>query len=45
MKKLLSFIWILPSIQKITEKLILKITKNLKRTTKCNNLCLSGGVA
>tara|TARA_B100000212_G_scaffold340282_2_gene320514 strand:+ start:634 stop:2466 length:1833 start_codon:yes stop_codon:yes gene_type:complete len=33
------------SIQKITEDIILKIVKELNRSTKSKNLCLSGGVA
>ena len=33
------------SIQKITEDIFLKITKNIAKTTGEKNLCLSGGVA
>ena len=33
------------SIQKVTEKIILKIVKNIKKNYKSKNLCLAGGVA
>ena len=33
------------SIQKVTEEIILKITKSLKEEYKIKNLCLAGGVA
>tara|TARA_B100000945_G_scaffold88123_2_gene68570 strand:- start:483 stop:2315 length:1833 start_codon:yes stop_codon:yes gene_type:complete len=33
------------SIQSVTEKIILKITKNISQEYKVNNLCLAGGVA
>ena len=33
------------SIQDVTEKVVLKITENLKNEYKIDNLCLSGGVA
>ncbi len=33
------------SIQKVTENIILKIVKNIKKNYKSKNLCLAGGVA
>ena len=33
------------SIQKVTEEIIIKIAKSLKRETGLNNLCLAGGVS
>ena len=33
------------SIQSVTEEIMLKIVKSLKREFKINNLCLAGGVA
>ncbi|MAR94896.1 MAG: hypothetical protein CMD46_00805 [Gammaproteobacteria bacterium] len=33
------------SIQSVTEKIILKITKNISQEYKINNLCMAGGVA
>ncbi|OGG25690.1 hypothetical protein A2960_05010 [Candidatus Gottesmanbacteria bacterium RIFCSPLOWO2_01_FULL_39_12b] len=33
------------SVQAVTEELLLNVVRNLKRRTKLNNLCLSGGVA
>ena len=33
------------SIQKVTEEIIIKIAKNVKKETKQDNLCLAGGVA
>ena len=33
------------SIQKVTEDIIIKLTKSLKKEFKLNNLCLAGGVA
>ena len=33
------------SIQKVTEDIIIKITKSIKDEYKINNLCLAGGVA
>ena len=33
------------SIQKVTEEIVLKIAKTLKKETGIDNLCLSGGVA
>tara|TARA_B100000963_G_scaffold360234_1_gene390389 strand:- start:14371 stop:16203 length:1833 start_codon:yes stop_codon:yes gene_type:complete len=33
------------SIQYVTEKIILKITKNISQEYKINNLCMAGGVA
>ena len=33
------------SIQKVTEDIILKLVKHLKKITKEDNLCLAGGVA
>ena len=33
------------SVQEVTEEVVLKIAKHVKRVTKKNNLCLAGGVA
>tara|TARA_B100000989_G_scaffold296967_2_gene281430 strand:+ start:674 stop:2530 length:1857 start_codon:yes stop_codon:yes gene_type:complete len=33
------------SIQAITEEIVLKLAKNLKKETNINNICLAGGVA
>ena len=33
------------SIQKVTEDIILKLVKHIKKITKEDNLCLAGGVA
>ena len=33
------------SVQSVTEKIILKITKNISQEYKINNLCMAGGVA
>ncbi len=33
------------SIQKITEEIVIKIARSLRKETGCENICLSGGVA
>ena len=33
------------SVQKVTEEIIFKILNNLYEVTKCENVCLGGGVA
>ena len=33
------------SIQKVTEEIVIKISKTLKKETGLENLCLAGGVA
>ena len=33
------------SIQKVTEEIVLKISKNIKKETNLKNICLAGGVA
>ena len=33
------------SVQKVTEKILLKLAKNIRKTTGKKNLCLAGGVA
>ena len=33
------------SIQKVTEEIMIKLTKAIRKEYKINNLCLAGGVA
>ncbi len=33
------------SIQKVTEEIVIKLAKTLRKETNCKNLCLAGGVA